>query len=289
MEIRRAVVVGTGLTAPFLARAFAQAGARVALAGRSEERARAAAADAGCEWAPLSGEGLAGADLVVESVVEDAEVKRELLPRLEAWLSGRAILATNTSGLSIDLLGEGLARPERFAGYHFLTPAHQTAVVEVVAGSRTEQETVDALAAFGRRMGKRPILCRHDVPGFVWNRLQAALLREALHLVESGVADVESIDAAVSDGLAPRWLATGPFAIADLGNIDVWAAVARNVFPSLSTATGAGELGRRAAAGESWYAWTDEARAALVALRAETLAAGQAFAARRREQTPPQA
>jgi 3-hydroxybutyryl-CoA dehydrogenase len=138
-------------------------------------------------------------------------------------------------------------------------------------------------------MHKRPIVCRHDVPGFVWNRLQAALLREALWLLENGVADVEAIDAAVSDGLAARWLATGPFAAADLGNIRTWATVSANLFPELSNAQEAGELARRAAGEGAFYAWTDAARAETAALRADTLAAGRAFAERRRAATPPPA
>jgi 3-hydroxybutyryl-CoA dehydrogenase len=285
----RAVVVGTGLTAPFLALALRAAGADVRLTGRNPERAQAAAAAAGVDAVPLEAGTFADADFVLESVVEDFAVKVELLGRVEGWLGTGALLTTNTSGLSITRLAEPLARPGRFAGFHFLTPGHLTAVVEVIAGAATAPETVEALCELGRRMGKRPIVCRRDVPGFVWNRLQSALMREALWLIENGVADIESVDAAVSDGLAPRWLATGPFAGADLGNIRTWATVSGQLFPELSTETGAGELAARAGAGASFYAWDEASRGEVAELRADTLAAGRAFAERRRAATPPPA
>jgi 3-hydroxybutyryl-CoA dehydrogenase len=166
---------------------------------------------------PLKPGAFDGASLAIEAVVEDAEVKTWLLPCIENWLPEGTILATYTSSLSIELLARSLARPTRFARFHFLNPAHLTAVLEVVPGPETDQPTIDDLAKFGRRMGKRLLVLHRDVPGLVWNRLQFALLRECLYLLDQGIADVSTIDAAVSEGLAPRWLAGGPLATADLG------------------------------------------------------------------------
>ena len=115
-------------------------------------------------------------------------------------------------------------------------------------------------------MGKTPIVARRDVPGFVWNRLQFALLRECLHLIDEGVADAATIDAAICEGLAPRWLATGPLATADLGGIRTFATIAEQLFPVLSAAR---EVTPALTARERFYEWTPASEAAVAALRAE--------------------
>ena len=251
--------------------------------GRSTARAGQAADRAGgppIAAAPLAAGTFARADIVVETVVEDVEVKTELLARIEPWCAERAIIATNTSSLSLRSLAGALSRPERFAGLHFLNPADRTAVVEVVQGDTTDAAVVDALTDLAERMGKTPVHVRRDVPGFLWNRLQVALLRECLHVLEEGIADIAAVDAAISDGLAPRWMATGPLATADMGGTDTWRRIAEQLFPHLSCADSVvGQLGR----GIPFYAWTDEARAEIAALRARTLAQGSEVAARRRE------
>jgi 3-hydroxybutyryl-CoA dehydrogenase len=280
--MERAVVVGTGLMAPGIAAAVARAGLEVAVTGRSEDRAREAGARAAEPVAsgPLAAETFADADLVVETVIEDANVKSELFGLIEPWCRDDAILATNTSSLPLRSLAGALKRPERFAGLHFLNPADRTAVVEVVKGDSTAPEVVAALDELAIRMGKTPVDVRRDVPGFVWNRLQAALLRECVHVLEEGIADIASIDAAISDGLAPRWMATGPLATADMGGTHVFRRVAEQLFPELSCDHAVrGQLGE----GRPFYHWTEEAREQIAALREETLAAGAEVARRRRE------
>lgn len=285
--VRRVVVLGSGLMAPGIAAACAAAGASVAVAGRDPARTEAAAKSAGSLAGTKVGaveiaeEGLAGAELVIETIVEDAAAKRELFARIEPWLAGDAVLATNTSSLPIAALAAGVARPERFAGFHFLNPAHLTAVVEVVPGRATAPETVERLADLGRRMGKTPLVLRRDVPGFIWNRLQFAVLRECLHMLDEGVADVASIDAAVADGLAPRWVAAGPLATAELGGIDTFRRAAEQLFPHLAAETSVSD---RLAGG--FYSWTDEAREQVEALRAEALRAGRELLERRRAAMP---
>jgi 3-hydroxybutyryl-CoA dehydrogenase len=282
------VVVGTGAMAPEIAVACAAAGMSVRIAGRSAERAERArlrAEDMGthAEAAVIGAPAFAGADLVVETVVEDLEVKRALLARIEPWCPAEAVLATNTSSLRIADIASPLARPERLAGLHFLKPAHLTAVVEVVPGPESAPAVVDALRDLAARMGKTPLVVRADAPGFIWNRIQFAVLRECLHMLEAGIADAADIDAAVSDGLAPRWTAAGPLATADLGGLATFALIAGLLQPHLSDAHEVSpELLRRAASGPPFAEWTAADAAAVAGLRAAALAHGREIAAARR-------
>lgn len=273
-----AVIVGTGLMARGIAVAFADAGLQVAIAGRDLARAKAAATAA-----TRLGESAIGAllldqktfrraELVVETVTEDRAIKEEVLGTVEQWLNEDALLTTNTSSLSINELGRCLSRPGCFAGLHFLNPAHQTSVVEIVAGKATKKETLDRLVRVAEAMGKTPLVLHRDVRGFIWNRLQFAVLRECLHLLESGVCDAAALDAAVSQGLAPRWMAIGPLGTADLGGLDTFSRVATELFPHLTNAREApNELRTRAATGETFYEWTDETRASVDDARTNAL------------------
>lgn len=285
-----AVVLGTGAMAPEIAAALAGAGWAVVIAGRSDGRARAGrdrAVALGGDGDRITADGLGpaaleGAALVVETVTEDLEVKRDLLSRVEPWCPEGAVIATNTSSLRIADLAVALRRPERLAGLHFLKPAHLTAVVEVVPGPATAPEAVDALRAVADRMGKAPLVVR-DVPGFVWNRVQFAVLRECLHMLEEGVASAADIDAAVADGLAPRWMAAGPLATADLGGLRTFAAVSRGLLPHLADGAGVPPaLARAAEAGEPLAPWTAGAAEPIAELRAQALAAGRSIGERRR-------
>lgn len=287
----RAVVVGTGAMAPEIAVALHAAGAAVVIAGRDRGRAaealgraRALAAGApGVGAAAIGPDAFRDATLVVETVVEDLAVKRELLGRIAGWCAPDALLATNTSSLRIGDIADGLPRPGRFAGLHFLKPAHLTAVVEVVPGPATDAATTAALADLAGSMGKAPLVVREDVPGFIWNRIQFAVLRECLHMLDAGVADAAAIDAAVSDGLAPRWMAAGPLATADLGGLRTFAAVAAELFPVLSDSREVPDaLTGRAAAGSAFAPWTTGGGEAVAELRARALAMGREIAERRR-------
>jgi 3-hydroxybutyryl-CoA dehydrogenase len=159
-------------------------------------------------------------------------------------------------------------------------------VVEVIAGSRTDADAHERLVALVEGMGKHALVVRRDIPGFIWNRLQFAVLRECLHLLEEGVADAESIDAAVSDGLAPRWLAGGPLATADLGGVETFRSAAEQLFGVLSDA---GTVPGRLDGARPFYAWSDASREAVGALRADVLATGRELARRRRAIAPPPA
>ena len=175
-------------------------------------------------------------DLFFESIVEERSAK-EMLLAAAAARAPNAILASNTSSISIAELGEFSGAPERTLGLHYWNPPMLMPLVEVISGPKTNQEHVTRVAEVARAIGKRPMVVDRDVPGFVWNRLQLALLREAVWIVENGVAAPEVVDTIVQDGLARRWRYTGPFATAALGGPATFTRVAENLWPVLSTAT----------------------------------------------------
>jgi len=183
----------------------------------------------------LDGADLA-ADLVVESVAEDVAAKRRLYRVIEPRLGPATILGTCTSSLSLAELGTGLARPERFIGYHWFNPPELIALVEIVPAVATAATVTDRVEEFSRAIGKQPVRVA-DVPGFVANRLQYALIREAYHLVAAGVCSPADVDRVVTAGLGPRWAAIGPFLSMDLAGLDVHRAVAEQLFPLLSADT----------------------------------------------------
>ena len=176
-------------------------------------------------------------DLVVESVAEDVAVKRRLYQAIEPRLGPSTILGTCTSSLSLAELAAGLARPERFLGYHWFNPPELIALVEVVPAGPTAAAVTDRVEAFSRAIGKQPVRLAADVPGFVANRLQYALIREAYHLVAAGVCTPADVDRVVTAGLGPRWAAIGPFLSMDLAGLDVHRAVVEQLFPRLSAGT----------------------------------------------------
>lgn len=174
-------------------------------------------------------------DLVIESIVEELEAKKQVLQAAARTFPG-ALLASNTSSLSITALGEASGAAERMLGIHYLSPPLLTRPVEVVVGARTARNAVERACAILNGLGKLPVVVERDVPGFVWNRLQFALLREALWLVGEGIASPETVDEVVKEGLARRWRYTGPFETLALGGVAQFRVIAANLFPELSTA-----------------------------------------------------
>lgn len=288
-------VLGTGAMAPEIAVACAGAGYETLILGRDAARAEAAAewcrtfvTDATVTSGLIDEPQLSGVDLVIETIVEDLAVKHDVLARVEAWCTPGTPIVTNTSSLTIARLAECLQRPDHFAGLHFLKPAHLTGVVEVIPGPDTGAEVIAVLRHFVDTLGKTPLNVRRDVPGFIWNRIQFAVLRECLHMVDQGVADPADIDAAVCDGLAPRWVAAGPLATADLGGLKTFRRVSAQLFPHLARETDVSdELTRRADDGGRFAPWTAGDAEAVAALRAHALEAGRRIAAERREISPP--
>lgn len=151
-----------------------------------------------------------GADLAQESAPERLDLKQALYARMEEGLPDGAVVASSTSGLRMSELQRGRRRPERFAVGHPFNPPHLIPLVEVVGGDATSPATLDRLVAFYANLGKRPIRLAKEVPGHLANRLQAALWREAVHAVASGLASVEDVDAAIAYGPGLRWAIMGP-------------------------------------------------------------------------------
>ena len=252
-------VIGAGVMGHGIAQLFAQAGAAVRLqdtdSGRlgaglaameaslellAEEQAISPqeAAAARARVRPRTGldEALAGADFVVEAIPEVLEAKLELFDRIERAVGAGTLVTSNTSTIPISRLAQRAARPERMAIVHFFNPAQHIPLVEVVPHPRMPPASVERVLAAMRRIGKRPVLLRKEVPGFVANRLQAAVVREAFHLVEQGVASLEDIDAVMTEGPGFRWSMIGPVEAADLGGLDTWQRVLDNLAPELSRA-----------------------------------------------------
>jgi 3-hydroxybutyryl-CoA dehydrogenase len=237
---REVAVIGSGTMGAGIARIFAEGGASVRLMARRQSSVDSAGerlGDADVLLTTTLDEALVGADLVVETIVEQVEPKREVLTKAEELASPGALVTTNTSSLPLAAFEGALSHPERFAGLHFLNPPELVEVVEIVGGERTRPETLDTLAGWMKELGKAAVVVRRDVPGFVVNRLQYALLREAYALVDSGVASFADVDRAVTHGLGARWAAIGPFETMDLAGLDVHAAVAANLWPELSNTT----------------------------------------------------
>lgn len=176
------------------------------------------------------------AQLVVEAVPEILDLKLEVFAKLDTLCAPDAYLASNTSGLSITKIASSTSEPERVAGYHWWNPPHVIPLVEVTKGERTSDDTVTALVEIAKRLGKRPIVVHRDLPGFVGNRLQFAVFREALHLLAEGIATAEDIDTAMSAGPGLRYGLLGPLRTADLGGLDVFDAVGSYLFKELSAA-----------------------------------------------------
>jgi 3-hydroxybutyryl-CoA dehydrogenase len=250
MSATRALVVGGGVMARGIAAALAASGIHIAVLVRRREVVAETQAEIGDRTGRICahGGGVVSVHasvgdleppfgLAVESVAEELEAKCAVLAGAERLLADDGILTTNTSSLPLSELGRSLVRPERFAGWHWFNPAELVPLVEVVAAPPTAPAVVERLLALSRTIGKEPVAVRRDVPGFVANRLQYALLREAYALVESGVCDVDDVDRAVVAGVGARWAAIGPFASMDAAGLEVHEAVAAQLFPRLSRST----------------------------------------------------
>jgi 3-hydroxybutyryl-CoA dehydrogenase len=221
------------------------------------------------------GSAVAGATYIVEAITEDLDAKRDLFRRLEGLASNEAIFASNTSGLRATDIGAALQHPERLIVAHYFNPPYLLPPVEIVPGEQTSQATIDTTCALLASLGKRPVVLRREAPGFIANRLQAALLREAIRLVEDGVATVEDIDAVMTGAVGRRLSVMGPFQVLDFAGVDVWAQIGSYLFADLDTSEAAlaylrrlveaGRTGVKSGAGV--YAWSAEDVAALASQR----------------------
>ncbi|MVW72003.1 3-hydroxyacyl-CoA dehydrogenase family protein [Bordetella sp. 15P40C-2] len=218
-------------------------------------------------------------DLVIESIPEKLELKRDVFARLDTLCPAESIFATNTSGLSINAIADAVTRRDRFVGTHFFTPADVIPLVEVVRNDDTSVDTVERVMASLRYVGKRPVLVNRDIPGFIANRIQHALAREAISLLEQGIASAEDIDEVVKWSLGIRLAITGPLEQRDMNGIDVHHAIATYLYPDLENRTtpspllaqkvADGHLGAKT--GQGFYSWPAETREQILRDKSATL------------------
>jgi len=285
-DISHVAIIGTGQMGPGIAVSTTLAGYPTALIGRSAESATRGRVSYDKALAFLVANGVATADeaataaghlttttdltaaaasdLVIESIVEHLPTKQQFFRELDDLCPPRTILASNTSGLRISDIAALMAHPERAVTTHFWNPGHLMPLVEVIQGAHTTEATVQAAYRFLLRCGKRPVIGRKDLPGQICNRLQQALLREAIYMVQEGIASPEDVEIALKAGSGLRWPVYGPLEHADVVGAKLSFAVQTAVLPSLCNATepaqlqkdmlAAGDLGIRS--GKGFHDWT---------------------------------
>lgn len=276
-------VLGGGRMGAGIAHSFVLAGARVHIVERDEESAEAARlrVETSLERSVARAEGALSLDdltsaltvgtsiedfaqsgLVIEAVPEDRALKTEALSRIEAVIAGDAVLATNTSSISITELSSALTHPERFLGMHFFNPVPTSTLIEVVIGSKTLDSLVDTLREWVADLGKTAVVVR-DSPGFASSRLGVMLALEAIRMLEEGVATATDIDAAMELGYRHP---TGPLRTTDIVGLDVRLGIAEELERAfgerfappalLRRMVDDGHLGRKS--GRGFYDWSDE-------------------------------
>jgi 3-hydroxybutyryl-CoA dehydrogenase len=206
---------------------------------------------------------------VIECIPEDLPLKRTLFAEIEKMAPPGLPIASNSSSFPISEISRGLSTRERMLGLHFFMPAHLVPAVEVVRGEATDPALCTLCGELMQSLGKVPVNVKKDIPGFLANRLQHALAREAFALIDAGLAGPEDIDAAVRFGFGLRYLAAGPVLQKDIAGLDIHCAAARTMYPSLASNTApspvlgdkvaAGKLGMKT--GEGFYRWTPESAA----------------------------
>ncbi len=297
-SIKKIGIVGAGTMGAGVAEIFAEFGYTVILYNRSKagmqralERIRpniaVTSAHIGIETNAASAKiyathdltELAQVDLISESIAEKLEVKQDIFQKLDEICAAKTLFTTNTSGLSISQIATAVSHPERFAGMHYFNPPQIVPALEIIKGQATSDATCEVLIDLAKQMQKQPILVQKDVPGFVASRIQFAVVREALHLVEEGIASPADIDAVMKHGLGLRWALLGPLEIADLGGLDIFNTVGSYLAKSLSNATdspkalqdlvAAGKLGAKS--GSGFYDYPSGKASALIAERDEKL------------------
>jgi 3-hydroxybutyryl-CoA dehydrogenase len=291
--IQHIAVVGAGLMGHGIAQEFALAGYQVRLHDLSDDRlenahrsiranlqrlasldrlehVRIEPAIAAITMSTDLAQSVSGAELVIEAIVEDLTAKHALFRLLNDLCGAETIIASNTSSFMPSRLAEVAARPDRLLVAHYFNPPYLIPLVEIVPGPATSSQTVATVVGLLEQIGKKPVVLKKEATGFVANRLQFALFREALAIVEAGIADPEAVDQVVRYGFGRRLAAAGPFEVFDLAGLDTILAVTAQIFPELNPPSPAGQavpdlLSRKVAEGDlgvksgrGFHEWTSQ-------------------------------
>ena len=255
--IEKVAVVGAGTMGPGMAATFARNGFETALYDVKPEQLEKASGAVDFVYSILTGGGfmtaedadagrdrithttdlaqaLAGADFVVETVPEQKDLKQQVFQELEALVGDDVILASNTSGIPISELASVTRVPSRVVGMHWSNPPHLIPVIEVIRGQQTSDETAQRTVEIVEKIGMVPAMVDRDVAGFVENRILYAIMREALHLLDEGVASAEAIDTITKWGIGYKLAVIGPLELLDMAGLDIYTSVASYLNMSLN-------------------------------------------------------
>lgn len=300
-EIRQVAVIGAGIMGHGIAQVCAQAGKKVVLIdsspqviGSARERVQnslemlsrngfvsAAQADDALRNLSVTTqlEQAGSADVVFEAVPEKIEFKRSLFEQLDGLCGPDTVFASNTSAIPITRLAKFSHHPERVIGTHFYNPAQLIPLVEVITTEQTSPAVAERMMDFLVAAGKKPVHVTKDIPGFIGNRLQTAIAREAISLVQKGVATAEGVDAIVKNSIALRMLFSGPLEQRDLNGLDTHIAITQTLYPDLEDAkeplpllrekVAKGNLGLKT--GEGFYDWKDKDAAEVTQRKSQQL------------------
>ena len=293
-DVTKVAVIGAGLMGHGIALEFAAAGIDVNINDRNAELLESALerARSGLELLAQAGrirsddiepammriapvrkieDAVADADVVIEAVFEDLSLKQDIFGRLDKAAPERAVLLSNTSTYLPGVLAASTGRPDRVAVAHYFNPPHFLPIVELVRGPETSDETIETSRDLLLRIGKRPALVNRQILGFIGNRLQSAMFREALAIVEQGIASAQDVDAVVKYGFGRRLAVAGPFEVWEQIGWDLVATISSELFPEIDRSAevpkvlrdkvAAGELGTKT--GKGFYDWTPESAEAL--------------------------
>ena len=288
--MKNVVIVGTGTMAAGIAAGFISQSVPIAILGRNKEKSKACLKKAILlsKKIDISGANADKDDIelevsqnhgelsswqnwdqsqwIIETVAEDMPLKREVFKQLDKKVPAHIPIGSNSSGFPISKIANGLKTANRMLGAHYFMPAEVVPLVEIVLGEKTDIRYAENICNLYRQIQKKPVLVKRDIPGFLANRIQHALMREALSLVEAGIATPEDIDDAVRYSFGFRYAAVGPMTQKEISGWDGMANAAREIYPSLSNITvlpskleklmQTGKTGMKA--GEGFRKWTPE-------------------------------
>ena len=285
-------VIGTGTMAAGIAAGFIEAGLAVTILGRSADKAKACL-DVAIGLVQAEGNAKHRCGLIdqwndwddciwaVETIAEDLALKQALFRSLDERVPAHIPIGSNSSAYPISKIAEGLKTAERMMGAHYFMPAEVVPLVEIVMGEKTGLAHAQRVCELYKSVNKKPVLVKKDIPGFLANRIQHALMREALHLIDAGIASPEDVDDAVRYSFGFRYAAVGPITQKELSGWDVSCHSAKEIYPTLCNSNAipqsildmviAGKSGVKTMRG--YWQWTPEKVKALKAIYSKRLKA----------------